>query len=154
MFNIVHIIKQTTGTWSKLLEKKQIMMETRGGDKNEFDEQLRDYYQLIEDCEKTGKLEARRFGQKVVLNSRPCVMLWKICHLGLLPMGNKIEFAIVCGDSPQWLKKVSVLPRILHRVWLGTSKEVAHLAKLLLGWFSKGGFLAAGSWLRLYTPQA
>ncbi|XP_072043286.1 uncharacterized protein [Amphiura filiformis] len=44
---------QTTGTWDKLLEKKQIMMETRGGDKTEFDEQLRDYYQLIKDCEET-----------------------------------------------------------------------------------------------------
>ena len=105
MFNIVHIIKQTTGTWSKLLEKKQIMMETRGGDKNEFDEQLRDYYQLIEDCEKTGKLEARRFGQKVVLNSRLCVMLWKICHHGLLPKGNKIELQLYVGTLRSGSKK-------------------------------------------------
>ena len=32
------------------------MIEARGGDKSEFDEQIREYYQIIQRCEETGTL--------------------------------------------------------------------------------------------------
>ena len=53
---MIFLLKQTTGAWASLLEKKEIMMETRGGDKAEFDEQLSNFYQLIKQCEEAGKL--------------------------------------------------------------------------------------------------
>lgn len=57
-FNILSLFYpltiKTTGLWNEVERTKIVMSEARGGQKKEFDEQLKDFYDTIRDFEDKG----------------------------------------------------------------------------------------------------